>query len=123
PHSKIGTETIQIGVGVGDKRQTFNVHKALLQKHTKFFDTSLASETGKNGFIFLNDEDPDVFRIINDWLYTVSLSANHSVRTYPYICIASLFLRKQQGQLTRSRASFPSPQQSSPSEAHHLQLR
>ncbi|KAG4433762.1 hypothetical protein IFR05_010761 [Cadophora sp. M221] len=71
--AEIGNETIQTGVGVGDKRQTFNVHKTLLQKNTKFFDTSLASETGKIGFIFLNDEDPDVFRMISDWFYTGEL--------------------------------------------------
>ncbi|KAH7333066.1 hypothetical protein BKA65DRAFT_372592, partial [Rhexocercosporidium sp. MPI-PUGE-AT-0058] len=63
---EIGTETVQIGVGVGEKRQNFNVHRALLRKHTKHFDTSLASETGKSGFIFLNEEDPDVFRMVSD---------------------------------------------------------
>ncbi|KAL2065926.1 hypothetical protein VTL71DRAFT_3596 [Oculimacula yallundae] len=71
--AEIGTETVQIGVGVGNKRQTFKVHKSLLQKHTKFFDTSLASETGKNGFIFLNDEDPDIFHMIGEWFYTGEL--------------------------------------------------
>ncbi|CZT10864.1 uncharacterized protein RCO7_03553 [Rhynchosporium graminicola] len=32
--AEIGTEMIQIEVGCDNKRQTFNVHKALLQKHT-----------------------------------------------------------------------------------------
>lgn len=55
------------------QRQTFSVHKTLLQKTTKYFDKLLLSESGKKGLVFLNQEDPEIFRWFNDWLYTVSL--------------------------------------------------
>jgi hypothetical protein len=55
------------------QRRTFSVHKALLQKYTKHFDTTLASEAGKQGLIFLNEEDPEVFKMLYDWLYTGKL--------------------------------------------------
>jgi hypothetical protein len=42
----------------------------LLQQSTKYFDASLAAESGKKGLIFLNDEDPKVFQMFHDWLYT-----------------------------------------------------
>ncbi|CZT04811.1 uncharacterized protein RAG0_11130 [Rhynchosporium agropyri] len=71
--AEIGTEMIQIEVGCDNKRQTFIVHKALLQKHTQSFDESLASESGKNGFLFLNEEDPDLFCVISEWFYTGEL--------------------------------------------------
>jgi hypothetical protein len=43
--------------------------KALLHKHTKFFDKTLNTETGKKGLIFLNDENPEAFRLFVDWIY------------------------------------------------------
>jgi hypothetical protein len=45
----------------------------LLQKHTKHFDTALSSEAGKQGLIFVNEVDPEVFKMFHDWLYTGKL--------------------------------------------------
>ncbi|XMA15184.1 hypothetical protein WAI453_007975 [Rhynchosporium graminicola] len=37
------------------------------------FDESLASESGDNGFLFSNEEDPDLFCVISEWFYTGEL--------------------------------------------------
>jgi len=38
---------------------------------TKYFDKLIATEDGQMGLIFLKDEDPEVFKLFYDWLYTV----------------------------------------------------
>src|SRR6266487_145433 len=45
------------------------IHKTLLQKHTKYFDKMLATETGKKGLVFLNEENPAAFKLFVDWIY------------------------------------------------------
>ncbi|KAE8443676.1 hypothetical protein EG329_001448 [Mollisiaceae sp. DMI_Dod_QoI] len=66
----IGHEMLTIGVGMGEKRQFFSIHKNLLQKVTKYFDKLLQTGAGKQGNLFMNTEDPAIFQMFYDWLYT-----------------------------------------------------
>ncbi|TGO09946.1 hypothetical protein BTUL_0149g00250 [Botrytis tulipae] len=52
-------------------RQTFTVHKTILQQCTTYFDSNKLFDTiaGQQGLIFLNDEDPTVFKLFVDWAY------------------------------------------------------
>ncbi|PQE29862.1 BTB POZ-like protein [Rutstroemia sp. NJR-2017a WRK4] len=68
----LGTETMSVHVGVGDNRQVFTVHKNLLKKCTTYFEAKkmFDSTAGEAGLIFLNEEDPKVFKLFVDWVYT-----------------------------------------------------
>ncbi|KAF7872483.1 hypothetical protein EAF04_003404 [Stromatinia cepivora] len=69
----LGKETISVnvGVGVGDSRQAFTVHKTILQQCTTHFESNKLFDTmaGQQGLIFLNEEDPRVFKLFVDWAY------------------------------------------------------
>ncbi|CCD55473.1 hypothetical protein BofuT4_uP158690.1 [Botrytis cinerea T4] len=67
----LGNETISVNVGIGDSRQNFNVHKSILQHCTTYFESNKLFDTmaGKQGLIFLNDENPKVFKLLVDWAY------------------------------------------------------
>ncbi|KAK8907073.1 hypothetical protein QC760_004341 [Botrytis cinerea] len=67
----LGNETISVNVGIGDSRQNFNVHKSILQQCTTYFESNKLFDTmaGKQGLIFLNDENPKVFKLLVDWAY------------------------------------------------------
>ena len=85
----LGDETISVNVGIGDsvcilvlrpstipslinsQRQNFNVHKSILQQCTTYFESNKLFDTmaGKQGLIFLNDENPKVFKLLVDWAY------------------------------------------------------
>ncbi|CAD6443703.1 c3967945-c865-41bb-a16d-105ef24135ee [Sclerotinia trifoliorum] len=67
----LGNETISVNVGVGDSRRAFTVHKAILQQCTAYFESNKLFDTmaGQQGLIFLNEEDPKVFKLFVDWAY------------------------------------------------------
>lgn len=67
----LGNETISVNVGVGDSRQAFTVHKAILQQCTTYFESNKLFDTmaGAQGLIFLNEEDLKVFKLFLDWAY------------------------------------------------------
>ena len=52
------------------QRQTFAVNKALLKKCTRAFDKLLESDSAKKGILALKDENPQVFKLFKNWLYT-----------------------------------------------------
>ncbi|KAI9647215.1 hypothetical protein NHQ30_003598 [Ciborinia camelliae] len=67
----LGKETVCVHVGVGNAREAFTVHKDILQKCTKYFEMQKLFETlsGQKGLIFLNEEDPKIFKLFVDWAY------------------------------------------------------
>ncbi|KAF5874244.1 uncharacterized protein Bfra_004251 [Botrytis fragariae] len=64
-------ETMSVNVGVGDSRQTFTVHKTILQQCTTYFESNKLFYTvaGQQGLVFFNDENPNVFKLFVDWAY------------------------------------------------------
>ncbi len=64
-----------IYVKVGSEQQSFGLHKALLCQRSAYFKAALNGnfKEAEDGIVGLNDEDPHLFQIFNQWLYTGAL--------------------------------------------------
>lgn len=59
-------------VKVGPERQSFGFHKALLCRRSAYFKAALNGnfKEAEDGVVILDDEDPHLFQVFNEWLYT-----------------------------------------------------
>lgn len=71
-----------ISVGGIDKRTDFHVHESLLRSRSKFFDAALNKcwQEGKAGRLELPEDEPEIFEIYQNFLYTRTLPIKEANR-------------------------------------------
>lgn len=65
-------DRVDIIVGRNGKTRTWKLHKDLLSQHSNYFDTAIKtnSEEASTGKFSLENEDPAVFALFVNWLYS-----------------------------------------------------
>jgi hypothetical protein len=68
---KIGFVVIE----VGQNRKQYHVHKAVLVKHSEYFQNALNGpwKEASQRLVSLTDVEPDGFAVFIGWLYTLTL--------------------------------------------------
>lgn len=82
---------------VGENRTTFGIHRGLLRRESSFFREQLSkSETAGDGnaaeTVVLKDEDPDIFRRFNTWLYSEKIiSESETYKNLPWGVVIEVY--------------------------------
>ena len=66
---------ITVKVGTEPKKESFFIHKELACSKLPFFRAAMSGawEEAKTGVVVMPDDDPEVFSLFQDWLYTSTL--------------------------------------------------
>ncbi|KAJ8111849.1 hypothetical protein OPT61_g5650 [Boeremia exigua] len=70
-------------IEIGTERQRYHVHKALLARHSDYFNRALTGswEEAQEGVVALNDVDTAAFDLFLQWLYTQTMPNDMQIST------------------------------------------
>lgn len=76
------------------KQERFGIHRALLSHYSSYFKAALTESFSESqaGVISLEDEDPEVFRAFNEWIYSTVLSYQHYAKDHTWSTLLDLYV-------------------------------
>lgn len=71
---RYGDQGATVVVGTGDRKRNFPIHRALLVKHSKFFEAVFTDgakwREGRSNLVEMPEDDPDIFEVFSQFLYS-----------------------------------------------------